>query len=166
MSKRDKKKIRLFFLIHRAMVPIQSNQLEIRWSENSISFEREDGLASYLLFRRWLGLRATYASNASTAAREFFVSLSAMRGESARSDVSREKNSESNGGESPTLLLVSNGRERRTRRRSASRNARFSLRRRAPYLFSSFGGISSSVGIVGLRCFYHSRGGETRTQLE
>ena len=34
-----------------------------------------------------------------------------------------------------------------------------------PFFF--FGGISSSVGIVGLRCFYHSRGGkETRTQLE
>ena len=93
VSKRDKKENSTLFLIHRAMVPIQSNRIgNSTWSENSISFEREDGLASYLLFRRWLGLRATYASNASTA-REFFVSLSAMRGESARSDVSREKNS-------------------------------------------------------------------------
>ena len=88
------------------MVPIQSNRIgNSTWSENSISFEREDGLASYLLFRRWLGLRATYASNASTA-REFFVSLSAMRGESARSD-------KSNGGESPAFAFQTGGSEER-----------------------------------------------------
>ena len=85
-----------------------------------------------------------------------------MRGESARSDVSREKNSNpKNGGESP-LFCVSNGRERRTRRRSASRNARFSLRRRAPYLFSS---LEASLLPLVDRCFalFLSRGGETRT---
>ena len=103
-----KKKIRLFFLFI-AMVPIQSNRIgNSTWSENSISFEREDGLASYLLFRRWLGLRATYASNASTA-REFFVSLSAMRGESARSDVSREKNSNPTAGNRPLFCLFQTG---------------------------------------------------------
>tara|TARA_A100001388_G_C28507113_1_gene374448 strand:+ start:41 stop:523 length:483 start_codon:yes stop_codon:yes gene_type:complete len=104
-----KKKIRLFFLFIARWC--QFNRIGIgnsTWSENSISFEREDGLASYLLFRRWLGLRATYASNASTA-REFFVSLSAMRGESARSDVSREKNSNPTAGNRPLFCSFQTG---------------------------------------------------------
>ena len=160
VSKRDKKENSTLFLIHRAMVPIQSNRIgNSTWSENSISFEREDGLASYLLFRRWLGLRATYASNASTA-REFFVSLSAMRGESARSDVSREKNSNPTAGNHHYFAFQTGGSEERVvEARRETRAFLFGDVRRTCFL------LWRHLFFRGYRWFalFLSRGGETRT---
>ena len=119
------------------MVPIQSN-----WK--FIDLERKFNL---LRTRRWPRILPSFSPLAwpsrhlrierEYSERIFCQSFRDARRKREERRLPREE-FKSNGGESPTLLLVSNGRERRTRRRrSASRNARFSLRRRAPYLFSS-----------------------------
>ena len=84
-----------------------------------------------------------------------------MRGESARSDVSREKNSQiqKTAGNHHYFAFQTGGSEERV---VEARNARFSLRRRAPYLFSS---LEASLLPWVDRWFalFLSRGGETRT---
>ena len=136
VSKRDKKENSTLFLIHRD-------------GANSIQFWKFDLERKFNLLRtrRWPHILPSFSPLAwpsrhlrierEYSERIFCQSFRDARRKREERRLPREE-FKSNGGESPTLLLVSNGRERRTRRRrSASRNARFSLRRRAPYLFSS-----------------------------
>ena len=142
------------------MVPIQSN-----WKFDCL--ERKFNL---LRTRRWPRILPSFSPLAwpsrhlrierEYSERIFCQSFRDARRKREERRLPREE-FKSNGGESP-LFCVSNGRERRTRRRSASRNARFSLRRRAPYLFSS---LEASLLPWVDRWFalFLSRGGETRT---
>ena len=137
VSKRDKKENSTLFLIHRD----GANSIQSNWK---FDLERKFNL---LRTRRWPRILPSFSPLAwpsrhlrierEYSERIFCQSFRDARRKREERRLPREE-FKSNGGESPTLLLVSNGRERRTRRRrSASRNARFSLRRRAPYLFSS-----------------------------
>ena len=147
------------------MVPIQSN-----WK--FIDLERKFNL---LRTRRWPRILPSFSPLAwpsrhlrierEYSERIFCQSFRDARRKREERRLPREE-FKSNGGESPTLLRFKReGAKNAASKKRVAKRALFSSETCAvPFFF--FGGISSSVGIVGLRCFYHSRGGETRTQLE
>ena len=138
-----------------------SIQLEIRLFRAKIQSPSNAKMASHLTFFFAAGLAFATPTHRTRVQRENFLSVFPRCAAKARGATSPERRIQIQR-RGITSFCVSNGRERRKSRRSASRNARFSLRRRAPYLFSS---LEASLLPWVDRWFalFLSRGGETRT---
>ena len=134
-----------------------SIQLEIRLFRAKIQSPSNAKMASHLTFFFAAGLAFATPTHRTRVQRENFLSVFPRCAAKARAMSPERRIQIQRRG--ITSFCVSNGRERRKSRRSASRNARFSLRRRAPYLFSSLE-ASLLPWVSRLRCcfLFFSRG--------
>ena len=162
-----KKKIRLFFLFIARWCQFNPIELEIRLGAK-IQSPSNAKMASHLTFFFAAGLAFAPPTHRTRVQRENFLSVFPRCAAKARGATSPERRIQiqRRGIAHSFARFKREGAKNAASKKRVAKRALFSSETCAvPFFF--FGGISSSVGIVGLRCFYHSRGGkETRTQLE
>ena len=144
-----------------------SIQLEIRLFRAKIQSPSNAKMASHLTFFFAAGLAFATPTHRTRVQRENFLSVFPRCAAKARGATSPERRIQiqRRGIAHSFARFKREGAKNAASKKRVAKRALFSSETCAvPFFF--FGGISSSVGIVGLRCFYHSRGGETRTQLE